>query len=199
MRNRLLAVFLSAIALTTTTVQAQSGARSSGWSYGIGVSAGLANVPSSADPVYFSASSLATRLVVRRDVGNGLSGGLAFTGTLGVTGSDCVMGPCAPQFKHHALAATLSYARGNSLQQWIPMATVGAGVARMPEQWAISPNRQTTSAQNSLLLNAALDVPVYVRSRTALLVGWESGLIPNTSGGRVTLNALVLSMRFTPR
>lgn len=199
MRTRLLAVFSSAVVLTATALQAQPRERSSGWTFGVGVSAGVANVPSSSDPAYFDASNLATRLVVQRDVGNGFSGGLAFTGTLGVSGGDCVMGPCAPHFKHHALNATLSYALGRSLQQWIPMATVGAGVARMPEQWGALRNRQTTAGGNAVLLNAALDVPVYVGSRSAVLLGWESGVIPNALGGRVALNALVLSMRFSPR
>jgi hypothetical protein len=49
-----------------------------------------------------------------------------------------------------------------------------------------------------VLLNAAVDLPLFVRPRTALLLGWESSLLPNAPGDRILVNTFVLTLRTVP-
>ena len=44
---------------------------------------------------------------MQRTLGADLYGGVSLLGTLATEGGDCTLGACAPQFRHHALSATL--------------------------------------------------------------------------------------------
>lgn len=81
--------------------------------------------------------------------------------------------------------------RGSTVRRWMPIPTLGAGIARL-QNW-------DAPASNTMLLNAAVDLPLWVRPRAALLLGWESSLLPNAPGDRILVNTLVLTMRSVPR
>ena len=164
------------------------------WAISVGVGAGVASVASSAHPTYFDASQLTARVGVQHAIGGGLVGGLALVATIGVTGSDCTLGPCAPQVKQHVLSANVAYHYRRAVRRFVPIVSLGAGVARLPEQWATGVLPRTPAA-STVSTSAALDVPIFVRPRAALLIGWESGVLPNAPGGRIRTNALVLSAR----
>jgi hypothetical protein len=94
------------------------------------------------------------------------------------------------------LNANITYIPARAIRRLIPILSLAAGLARLPEQWAAAP-RGRTPAANALSLSAALDVPMYVRPRAALLLGWETGVLPNAPGDPVRMNALVLTLRGT--
>jgi hypothetical protein len=197
MRIRFLCIVVTAAFLAPPTMHAQSQDAASAWTVATALGGGVANAPTSMSPTYFDAAQFTARLAVQRALGAGLLGGMSALATLGPRGSDCTLGACAPQFRHHAVTATLTYAWRGAGHRWTPMATLGTGVARLPEQWAATPGTRTPAA-NTLLLHAALDVPLIVRSRTAVLLGWEHGIMPNAPGGQIATNTLVLTLRHTP-
>lgn len=177
-------------------VRAQRSDASARWAFSAAIGAGVADVPKSASPTYFDASQLTARVGAQRQFGAGLFGGVSLLATVGATGSDCIFGPCAPHVRQHVLSATTSYVHAGVIRRFIPIVSLAAGVARLPEQWASFP-RDRTPAANTLSLTAAFDIPLYVRQRTALLLGWETGVIPNAPGDAIHVNALVLSLRHT--
>lgn len=164
------------------------------WALSVGAGAGVASVPRSAQPTYCDASQLSARVGAQHVIGGGFVGGLALATTIGVTGSDCTLGPCAPQVKQHVISASVAYHYGRALRRFVPIVSLSAGVARLPEQWATGDRRRTPAA-NTVSASAALDVPIFVQQRTALLIGWETGVLPDAPGGRIRTNALVLTVR----
>lgn len=177
------------------TLRAQENDSAGGWVIAAGLGLGLANVPESRTPVFFDALQQSARVAVQRNVGAGVSAGVSLTTTVGTEGGDCVgIGPCAPRFSHRTVSGTLTYVRGQRLRQWKPMATVAAGLARLPETRASAPNTRTP-AKNTWQLGAAIDVPVLIGPGTALLLGWETQVIPDAPGGAVTVNTLVMTLR----
>ncbi len=193
----LLLNFVAATALIIPIVLgAQSPNTANPWAIAGGLGVGAALVPESSAPVYFDATQITARIEVQRSLGRGLFGGAAMMATLGTEGGDCVgIGPCAPQFRHHWAKATLSYVHRNALRQWIPVASLGAGFARLPET-AGTPAR--SPAVNTMLLSGSVDMPLLVGARSALLAGWESSVLPNAPGGRVFVHTLVLTARLFP-
>ena len=192
--------FLPIVVATFTAapmLRGQSHDATSAWTLAAAIGGVVANVPASVAPTYFDATELTARFAAQRSLGAGVFGGVSALATLGTRGSDCTLGPCAPQFRHHALSATLTYVGGPSFRRWRPVPTLASGVARLPEQWAATPGTRTPAA-NAFYLHAALDVPLLVDSRTALLLGCESGVLPNAPGGRIVTNGLVLTLRHTP-
>ncbi len=194
MRMRWCWLFLATMCVGPCMLNAQSNAQPNGWVLSAGAGVGVANVPTSTTPVYFDATQLTARLAVQHAIGAGFFGGVSLLATVATEGSDCVFGPCAPHFRHHAASASLSYVRGSTPRRWIPIGSLAAGVARLPEHWASTPGTRTPSA-STFLLSGALDLPLIVRRRTALLVGWEGSVLPNAPGDRVTVNAITITMR----
>ena len=190
MRTTRAGLLLMSMVVSPGLLRAQPADARSPWNFTAAVGAGVADVPRSTAPRYFDSSQLTARVGVQRTLGADLYGGVSLLGTLATEGGDCTLGACAPQFRHHALSATLSYVRGNIVRRWMPIPTLGAGIARL-ENW-------DTPASNTMLLNAAVDLPLLVRPRTALLLGWESSLLPNAPGDRILVNTLVLTLRTVP-
>lgn len=196
MRNQLLSLLTVALCVTPLALTAQANEQANGWVIGASVGAGASSVPTSPTPVYFDATQLTARVLVQHAIGGGLYGGLALMGTLSSTGSDCTLGPCAPPFRQHAGYVTLNYVPGRAIHQWTPIVSALVGVARLPEQWSATPGTRTP-AVNTLTLGGAIDVPLLVRPRTALLVGWEGSVLPNAPGDRIAVNTLVITVRHT--
>ncbi len=200
--NLVLRQFLLLAALTAAllpcVLAAQSREKTTGWAIAASIGAGVADVPTSPTPVYFDASQVTARLAVQRSLGAGFAGGISLLGTIGTTGSDCALGPCAPQFRQSAASATITYIHRASIERWIPIVSLAAGYARLPEQWAAAPETRTPAA-GTLLLSGALDVPLVIRSRSAVLVGWESSVLPNAPGDRIAVNTIVFTVRHALR
>lgn len=194
MHRRLFALIAATVCVAPRLLNAQPHAPTNGWVVAASLGADVAIVPDSPTPVYFDATQLTGRLAVQHALRAGFSGGVSLLATLGAEGSDCTLGPCAPQFRHHAASATLTYVPGGIVRQWIPIASVAAGVARLPEQWAAAPGTRTPAA-SAWLLGGAFDLPLVVRPRTALLVGWEGSVLPNTPGDRIVVNTIVITAR----
>ena len=194
MHLRLFSLITATVCVVPHMLNAQSPEPTNGWVIAASLGAGVANVPNSPTPVYFDATQLTARLAVQRTLGAGFSGGVSLLATLDTQGSDCALGPCAPQFSHNAGSATLTYVPGRTVQRWIPIASLSAGVARLPEQWAATPGTRTPAA-STWLVGGALDLPLMVRPRTTLLVGWEGSVLPNAPGDHVVVNTIVVTVR----
>lgn len=196
MHTRIRALITAAVCTVPSLLKAQVQAQAptSGWVIAAGLGVGVANAPASSTPVYFDATQLTARVAAQRTLGAGFSGGVSLLSTLGTEGSDCALGPCAPQFRHHAASATLTYVHRQTVKRWLPIVSVATGVARLPEQWAAAPGTRTPAA-STWLVGSAVDLPLVVRPRTALLLGWEGAVMPNAPGDRVVVNTLVLTLR----
>lgn len=194
MRLRLFSLVTATACVLPGFLNAQPPSPTRGWVASGSLGAGVANVPDSRTPVYFDATQLTARAAIQHTLGAGFLGGVSLLATVRTAGSDCTLGPCAPQFRHHAASATLTYVHGRTVQRWIPIASVATGVARLPEQWAATPGTRTPAA-STWLVGGAVDLPLVVRPRTALLVGWEGSVLPNAPGDRIVVNTIVLTVR----
>lgn len=156
---------------------------------------GGAEVARYGDSTYSDAGQITARVGLGRSLAYGLSAGVMLVTTIGVTGGDCIpITPCAPWVDQQILGATLSYVHGGAIRRFMPTGSAAVGVARLPGQWAPAPRLQADPSR-TLSLSAALEIPIFVKDRTAFLLGWEMGVFPNATREGIRTYALLLSLR----